>query len=169
MPDITRPDGEQILFRSSKTGEHSLDQYLEDAEFGERPLADILQGVFDVTTGNVRQGIVEFRLNATTRELESRAGEFGDPDEGFAGTTSTFTSTITLSRTSDDSTGPVFRLGKSRSTVVGNYAAVQASDELGSIIWYGADGTDGNGIVARIRAIASEAHTTTKSLSLIHI
>lgn len=86
-----------------------------------------------------------------------------------AGTTATFTSSFVLSRTSNDASGPVVRFGKSRSTAIGGYDAVQQGDDLGALIWYGADGVDGNGLAARIRAIASEAHTTAKSGAYLDI
>lgn len=79
----------------------------------------------------------------------------------IAGTTSTFASSLVLSRTSADSTGAVLRFGKSRSASIGGYAAVQSGDDLGAVNWYGANGTDGDGLAARIRVTATETHTPT--------
>lgn len=78
----------------------------------------------------------------------------------IAGGSSIFSSSIIASRTSDDTAGPAFRFGKSRSVTIGGYAAVQSSDDLGSVNWYGADGTDGQ-LSARIRAVATEGFTPT--------
>jgi pyruvate/2-oxoglutarate dehydrogenase complex dihydrolipoamide acyltransferase (E2) component len=50
---ITRPDTDQIVFRSSKTGEHVLDAYLEGAERGTRTLGQMMADLFD-TSGAVR-------------------------------------------------------------------------------------------------------------------
>lgn len=79
----------------------------------------------------------------------------------IAGTTSTFASSLVISRTSADSAGAVLRFGKSRSASIGGYAAVQSSDDLGAVNWYGANGTDGDGLAARIRVTATETHTPT--------
>lgn len=84
MP-ITRPSGDQLLFQSLFTGEHVLDTYLEDAEVGGRKLGTLLKDVFDGVTGNIKAGLVQFRLNVTSRELESRSGTYGDPEAGWAG------------------------------------------------------------------------------------
>ncbi|MEK7424649.1 MAG: hypothetical protein AAB131_12535 [Actinomycetota bacterium] len=78
----------------------------------------------------------------------------------IAGGSSIFSSSIIASRTSDDTVGAALRFGKSRSTAIGGYAAVQSSDDLGSINWYGADGTDGL-LSSRIRAAATENYTPT--------
>lgn len=90
MSDITRPDTEQIYFRSSRTGLSVLDAYLEAAEIGNRPLAALMSELFDSVTGKVRSGLVQFRLNPTTRELESRAGVYSDPESGWGGTSAFF-------------------------------------------------------------------------------
>lgn len=85
MPTITRPDAEQIKFISSKTGEQVLDTYMEAAEIGNRSLSDLLGDLFDAGTGQVKSGLVQFRLNNTTRQLETRSGTYVDPEDGWAG------------------------------------------------------------------------------------
>jgi hypothetical protein len=50
---ITRPEGDQLNFVSSKTGSHVLDQYLEDAERGTKSLGDLIDLLFDAA-GNLR-------------------------------------------------------------------------------------------------------------------
>lgn len=57
---ITRPRGEQIVFSSSKTGDHSLDAYLEACEKGSVPLYDMISQAF-TTSGEFRTDIYEFR------------------------------------------------------------------------------------------------------------
>lgn len=81
----TTPGSEQILVRSSKTGERSLDQYIEDAEYGNRTLGELLGDLFD-STGAVDSSKFDMRINPSTKELELRFGEFLDPEEGWLGT-----------------------------------------------------------------------------------
>ena len=56
--------------------------------------------------------------------------------------TSTETSSISLKNNSNDSTPPTIRFGKSRGTSVNSETVVQNGDELGVIVFAGADGTD---------------------------
>lgn len=72
MPE-TRPVSDQIRFKSSTTGEHNLDTYLEAAEKGGRTVAALLDDIFD-TNGNVDAGFVSFRVNATTFKLQYQPG-----------------------------------------------------------------------------------------------
>lgn len=44
---ITRPDLDQLRFTSSRTGNWTLDEYLEQAEFGNRTLANLLGDIFN--------------------------------------------------------------------------------------------------------------------------
>ena len=80
----TKPKSEQLEFRSSKTGTHSLDTYLESAEFGNRTLNDLLNDVFDETSGDMRTDIFEFRVNTTTFALQTRRGLYTQPEAGWA-------------------------------------------------------------------------------------
>ena len=78
---------------------------------------------------------------------------------GVHGSAST-DSAMAITRFVDAGTGPSIRLGKSRSDTVGTYTAVTGatsgtSDALGTILWYGADGTDMETIGAYIDVRAS--------------
>ena len=56
--------------------------------------------------------------------------------------TSTADSSISLKCNTNGTTAPTFRFGKSRGTAVGSATVVQDGDELGVIVFAGADGTD---------------------------
>ncbi len=64
--------------------------------------------------------------------------------------TNSSTSAITIKTNQNDSGGPAFVLGKSRGSI-GGQTVVQSGDELGSIYFAGADGTDTNSRGAAIR------------------
>lgn len=78
----TRPTGEQLRFISAATGNHILDTYLEAAEKGGRTLADLLEDIFDSTTGLFRADIFEFRITSS-REFQFRIGDFPDTTTGW--------------------------------------------------------------------------------------
>lgn len=71
---ITRPEGDQILFKSSTTGEHVLDEYLEAAEKGGKELAELMGVLFDEETGSLNNIIFGIRVNPVSREIEIRTG-----------------------------------------------------------------------------------------------
>ncbi len=48
---LTRPDTDQVKFTSERTGEWLLEDYLQAAELGNRPLAELLTDLFNPTTG----------------------------------------------------------------------------------------------------------------------
>ena len=48
---ITRPDADQLKFTSSKTGDWVLEEYLQNAEYGNKTLANLLSLLFNTTTG----------------------------------------------------------------------------------------------------------------------
>ncbi len=79
MPE-TRPVSDQIRFKSSQTGDHNLDTYLEAAEKGGRTVAALLDDIFDAN-GNVDAGFVSFQVNDTTYRLQYQPG----PSTGSAG------------------------------------------------------------------------------------
>jgi hypothetical protein len=79
----TRPTGEQLRFVSANTGEHILDTYLEASEKGGRTLPDMLADIYDPVTGLFRSDYFEFRVNASTRILEFRVGDFPDTVTGW--------------------------------------------------------------------------------------
>jgi hypothetical protein len=78
----TKPTGEQIRFRSSNTGEHVLDDYLEATEKGGRTLPDMLDDIFD-NTGQWDQSLFQFRLNPSTNTIEFRNGTYVDPEASW--------------------------------------------------------------------------------------
>jgi hypothetical protein len=78
----TRPTGEQLRFRSSKTGDHILDDYLEAVELGNRTLADILADTHATDTGLFRADIFQFRFDASDL-LQFRIGDFPDANTGW--------------------------------------------------------------------------------------
>ena len=90
---ITRPRGEQIVFSSVKTGEHSLDTYLESAERGTRTISELFDEIVD-SSGDLRTNIFEFRetpaVNGVSSGiLQARVGTFLDTTSGWANITST--------------------------------------------------------------------------------
>jgi hypothetical protein len=78
----TQPTGEQIRFNSSVTGETVLDAYLEACERGGRTLPSLLADLFD-SSGVFRSDLVQFRVNSATRNLQTRAGTFANPEAGW--------------------------------------------------------------------------------------
>lgn len=87
----TRPTGEQLRFLSANTGEHVLDTYMEAAEIGGRQLSDLLDDLFDpANSGTFRSENFEFRYNATTSNLQFRAGVFSNSSASFVDVTSFF-------------------------------------------------------------------------------
>ena len=87
----TRPTGEQLRFLSANTGEHVLDTYMEAAEIGGRALSDLLDDLFDpANSGTFRSENFEFRYNATTSNLQFRAGVFSNSSASFVDVTSFF-------------------------------------------------------------------------------
>ena len=89
---ITTPKGEQIQFVSSKTGTHNLDTYLEAAELGNRQLHDLLDDMFDATTGVFKADNFQFRYdnNSANKKLQIRVGQFASGNSGWTDITSFF-------------------------------------------------------------------------------
>lgn len=83
---MTRIGSEQARFKSSRTGEHILDTYMEACEKGSRPLYDLLDDLWDDSTGQIKIGIFEFRIKdqgADDYALQYRAGSYVDPEAGW--------------------------------------------------------------------------------------
>jgi len=86
---ITRPRGEQIVFSSSKTGDHVLDNYLEACERNNVSLYDMLDQAWD-NTGQFRTDIYEFRESPTAAgRLQIRINPNIDPLSDWADATTT--------------------------------------------------------------------------------
>ena len=90
----TRPTSEQINFRSSKTGQHSLDTYLEAAEKGNRTVPDLLSDIWS-DDGTIANDFVELRyfhdVGATGKHvIQSRIGQHTDPNTGWQNVTPFF-------------------------------------------------------------------------------
>lgn len=85
---ITRPIGEQLTFKSAKTGDHILDTYLEAVERGTKTLAELVDELVD-SSGNLRTDIFEFREKPADSNgvlsgiLQARVGTFIDPAAGW--------------------------------------------------------------------------------------
>jgi len=88
----TTPKGEQIQFVSSKTGTHNLDTYLEAAELGNRQLHDLLDDMFDATTGVFKADNFQFRYdnNSANKKLQVRVGQFANSQASWTDITSLF-------------------------------------------------------------------------------
>lgn len=83
MTDITRPKTTQVMFRSRRTGNHVLDDYLEACEKGDRPLSDLLSQILVEATGDLNPDALQLRVDPATMYLQSRFGIFEDPEEGW--------------------------------------------------------------------------------------
>ena len=86
----TTPKGEQIQFVSSKTGTHNLDTYLEAAEIGNRQLHDLLDDMFDSSTGVFKADNFQFQFDATTKKIQVRVGQYANPNSGWTDLTTFF-------------------------------------------------------------------------------
>jgi len=87
---ITAPTGEQLRFVSAKTGEHVLDTYLEAAEIGNRQLSDLLDDMFDTSTGVFRSDNFQFRFDTTTDKIQVRVGQFANSNTSWTDVTTFF-------------------------------------------------------------------------------
>jgi len=85
----TQPTGEQIRFRSSKTGEHILDTYMENTEKGTRSLPDMIDDLFD-GSGVFRSTNFEFRFDPATDKIQVRIGQFANASTGYVDITTFF-------------------------------------------------------------------------------
>jgi len=84
---ITRPRGEQLLFSSRKTGDHSLDTYLEACEKGTKTIGDMLDQIFG-DNGQFSSDIYEFRENPSfAGRLQVRINTTIDPLSDWADAT----------------------------------------------------------------------------------
>lgn len=81
----TTPKTEQVQFRSSKTGNHNLDTYLEACELGNKTLPNVMGTLFDSSTGSVISTAVQFRIKPDTVEntLQARFGNYTNDVDGW--------------------------------------------------------------------------------------
>ena len=85
---ITRPTGEQLTFKSAKTGDHVLDTYLESVERGTKTLSDLMDEIVD-SSGNLKTSIFQFRETPAVNGvrsgiLQARVGTYLDANAGWA-------------------------------------------------------------------------------------
>jgi len=88
----TRPTGEQISFRSSKTGTYVLDKYLEDCEQGTFSLPVLMQNLF-TSSGGLNPTALQFRVSETDATLpvfQARFGHYTDANDGWFDTNQNF-------------------------------------------------------------------------------
>ena len=89
---FTRPTGEQISFRSSKTGTHVLDTYLEACERTGFTMSALMDNLF-TDAGNLNPTALQFRVSqvsATNPVFQARFGHYTDPDLGWSDTNQNF-------------------------------------------------------------------------------
>lgn len=89
---FTRPTGEQISFRSSKTGTHVLDEYLESCEQGTFSLPVLMQNLF-TSTGGLNPTALQFRVSETSSTnpvFQARFGHYTDANAGWFDTNQNF-------------------------------------------------------------------------------
>jgi hypothetical protein len=70
---ITRPTGDQVVFKSANTGTHVLDTYMEAAEIGGLALSELLGEIFDE---DGEFNAVNFRLNEGWIEYQLGSGSW---------------------------------------------------------------------------------------------
>lgn len=86
---FTKPKSEQLEFRSSKTGAHSLDTYLEACEKGDITLPALLDKIFS-STGSLNPTALQFRVDPVTNYVQNRFGNYTDPNQGWYNTNQYF-------------------------------------------------------------------------------
>jgi hypothetical protein len=94
--------------------------------------------------GEVRIGFTGSVPVASVIARQFQSIVLGDPPSGSGG--------ASFSRFSNDASGAVFALGKSRGTSASLFTVVNSGDSLGAIRWAGSDGTDLISQAAEIRA-----------------
>ena len=89
---FTRPTTDQVNFRSSKTGTHLLDTYLEACEKGNFTLPVLMSNLFDDTTGGLNPNAISFRVkpNDINNTFQARFGIYSDATSGWFDTNQFF-------------------------------------------------------------------------------
>jgi len=88
----TRVPSDQLTFRSSATGLHILDQYLEDCEKGGFSLPVLLDNLF-TASGGLNPSAVDFRVQRNSvgdPVFQSRFGHYTDASAGWFDTNQKF-------------------------------------------------------------------------------
>lgn len=89
---FTKPTGEQISFRSSKTGTHGLDAYLEACERSGFTMSALMDNLF-TDEGNLNPNAMQFRVSETDATLpvfQARFGHYTDANDGWFDTNQNF-------------------------------------------------------------------------------
>lgn len=77
----TRVPSEQLNFRSAATGTHLLDTYLEDAEMGGLTLAQLLNKLFNASTGAIDAFTFTYDNSLGAEKMFLKIGEDGATNE----------------------------------------------------------------------------------------
>ena len=77
----TRVPSEQLNFRSAATGTHLLDTYLEDAEMGGLTLAQLMNKLFNASTGAIDAFTFTYDNTAGAEKMFLKIGEDGATNE----------------------------------------------------------------------------------------
>lgn len=99
-------------------------------------------------TNSTLRGVID--SNGTAIVGHSSALSPGAYDPKFQVVGTTYKASSSISRFSNDTGGPHLLLSKSRGTTAGSYTVVQSGDDVGTIRWTAADGTDDVSTVAMI-------------------
>tara|TARA_B100001059_G_scaffold172167_1_gene172322 strand:+ start:4265 stop:4780 length:516 start_codon:yes stop_codon:yes gene_type:complete len=88
---FTRPTTDQVNFRSSTTGTHLLDTYLEACEKGGFTLPVLMDNLFS-STGGLNANAVSFRVKPSdvNNTFQARFGIYTDPNLGWFDTNQFF-------------------------------------------------------------------------------
>lgn len=136
----TKPRAEQVRFISTKTGEHLLDEYIEQAERTGMTIGDLLDQLFDID-GHFKTDIFEFRIEdmgGGDYDFQYRVGPYIDPDAGW----------ITISE-------PVF--AQILTAAVAAQTASELARDQAQTARAGAETAENNSEIAAISSAASSA------------
>lgn len=113
---ITRPDTDQVKFTSERTGDHLLETYLQDAELGDRTLADLLGDLFNPSTGAL---IVNPTPEQITQSIDSAAAALASQQAALASQQAAAASVVAASGfAASIAAGPVFSVNGLQGVVV---------------------------------------------------
>ena len=144
---ITRPRGEQIVFSSSKTGDHSLDTYLEGCEKGTKTIGDLLDQIFS-DDGQFSSDIYQFRENPSfAGRLQVRINPTIDPLSDWSDATQTDLQTHITSTTASAS------LATDKAAIATTKAAEAAASALSAATSEGLATSASNSVTTNLPAI----------------